>query len=230
MSAHVLVIEDDDQMAERLSLAIGRAGFGVVRVASGRAGLREAYRENPDLVVLDVGLPDLDGWQVLERLRDISEVPVLMLTAPSESYDRAQELSAGAADYLTKPFDNSELLARMDVLLQRHRASEDHSAQIVVDGALRIDLVRRVVLLDRREISVTPIEFRLLVALMRHPGQVLSPAQLLDLAWKDASGMAPDRVKFAVHRLRRKLGWDAENSPLEAVRGFGYRYRDTEST
>lgn len=226
MAARVFVIEDDPGIARLLEALLSRAGYAVERAEEGRAGLRRANELQPDLVVLDVGLPGLDGWQVLDRLRDISDVPVLMLTARAESTDKVRGLRGGADDYLTKPFDNGELLARVEALLRRQRAVPGPVPEdLTSEGGLRIDLVSRAVELNGVEVAVTPIEFRLLVALLRHRGQVLSPVQLLDMAWGDSSGISPERVKFSIHRLRRKLGWDAEDSPIEAVRGFGYRYR-----
>ncbi len=225
MPARVLLIEDDEGIARLLATLLSQAGFEVLRADDGRSGLRKVHEAKPDVVLLDVGLPELDGWEVLERLRDVSEVPVLMLTARAESTDKVRGLRGGADDYLTKPFDNGELVARVEALLRRPRLTEADGEDVVVDGALRIDTVSRSVRLGDREVAMTPIEFRLLNALFRHRGQVLSPEQLLGMAWGDTSGISPDRVKFSVHRLRRKLGWDADGSPIEAVRGFGYRYR-----
>ncbi|HEX4010872.1 MAG TPA: response regulator transcription factor [Solirubrobacteraceae bacterium] len=225
MGARVLVIEDDERISLLLAALLKRAGHAVDRAHEGRGGLRQVHETNPDLVLLDVGLPELDGWDVLDRLRDISEVPVLMLTARNQSIDKVRGLRGGADDYVTKPFDPGELLARVEALLRRRRGADAQPPPVQIDGPLRIDSASRTVHLGDDEIALTPIEFRLLLALFRHRGQILSPEQLLDLAWGDSSGVSPDRVKFSIHRLRRKLGWDAEDSPIEAVRGFGYRYR-----
>jgi DNA-binding response OmpR family regulator len=225
MGARLLLIEDDAGIASLLSMLLSRAGYELALADDGRTGLRRVHQLNPDLVVLDVGLPQLDGWQVLERMRDISDVPVLMLTARGLSTDKVRGLRAGADDYLTKPFDNGELLARVEALLRRRRPPTGPAVTELVDGALSVDAAGRSVRIGDEEVAMTPIEFRLLTSLLRHRGQVLSAEQLLQMAWGDSSGNSPDRVRFSVHRLRRKLGWDAEDSPIEAVRGFGYRYR-----
>src|SRR5256885_7581472 len=121
--SRLLVVEDDADITTALRLLFGSAGYDVVHAGDGRAGLREAYSSHPDLVVLDVGLPEMDGWQVLERLRDVSDVPVLVLTAHGQETDKVRGLRSGADDYLTKPFANAELLARVEALLRRARSA-----------------------------------------------------------------------------------------------------------
>jgi DNA-binding response OmpR family regulator len=221
----VLAIEDDADIRQLLRALLGREGYSVTEAATGRDGLRAFHEFRPDLVILDVGLPDLDGWQVLERIRDMSDAPVLVLTARSSERDKVRGLNSGADDYLTKPFSRVELLARLQAIRRRQGAAPDSHAGFE-DGELRVEYVQQQVLLGGRAITLTPTEYRLLVALVRHAGQVLSPDQLISLAWDDPTGLAPARVKYAVLRLRRKLGWDdTDDSPLETVRGFGYRYR-----
>jgi DNA-binding response OmpR family regulator len=221
----VLAIEDDSDIRQLLRALLGREGYSVTEAATGRDGLRAFHESRPDLVILDVGLPDLDGWQVLERIRDMSDAPVLVLTARSAERDKVRGLNAGADDYLTKPFSRVELLARLQAIRRRQAAAPEATSGFH-DGRLRVEYVQQQVTLGGRSVALTPTEYRLLVALVRHAGQVLSPDQLIELAWDDPSGLAPARVKYAVLRLRRKLGWDdTEDSPLETVRGFGYRYR-----
>jgi len=222
------VIEDDEDIRWALAALLERNGFRVASACDGRDGLRLFHDERPDLVVLDVGLPTMDGWTLLERIRELSEVPVLMLTARHTEADKVRGLRAGADDYLTKPFGNQELLARLEALLRRPRGAtpEPSNGATFCHGEVRIDLGAHLVEVAGRRIELTPIEFRLLETLIRHRGQVLSPEQLLRLAWRDPAAIGPDRVKFAVLRLRRKLGWSAEeSSPIETVRGFGYRLR-----
>ncbi len=231
-TATVLVIEDEADLQLLLETLLTRAGHAVVTAASGRAGLRLLFERHPDAVVLDLGLPDLDGFEVLARVREVSDVPLLVLTARGLEADKVRGLQAGADDYLTKPFGNQELMARVTALLRRSpggsgaRASTGPGPDSTVadDGTVRIDHATRLVTVGSREIQLTPIEFRLLNTFVRHPGQVLTADQLLDHAWGDPTGTGPDRVKFAVLRLRRQLGWTGDG-PIEAVRGFGYRYR-----
>jgi DNA-binding response OmpR family regulator len=224
--SRLLVVEDDPDIALALRLLLTRAGHQVAHAKDGRTGLRDAYSERPELVILDIGLPGMDGWQVLERLRDVSDVPVLLLTAHGQESDKVRGLRGGADDYLTKPFTNAELVARVEALLRRSAGVATWADEVYDDGVLRIDPSARRTYVEGREVRLTPTEFRLLNVLVRHVGAVLSPNQLLAQAWDDPTGIGPERVKFAVLRLRRKLGWtDPDASPIESVRGFGYRYR-----
>ena len=225
MSDIVLLIEDDADIALGVSTVLSRSGFEVRSAAEGRDGLRLFHRERPDIVVLDVGLPEMDGWTVLERIRELSEVPVLMLTSHGREADKVRGLRAGADDYLTKPFGTAEFVARVQALLRRQRPS-DPLPEVFDDGSVQINFASHSVFVAGDPVELTPTEFRLLAALVRHRGQVLSPVKLLDLAWSDPLGIGPDRVKYTVMRLRRKLGADTGGeSAIEAVRGFGYRYR-----
>jgi DNA-binding response OmpR family regulator len=223
----VLVVDDEQDLRTLIRLLLERAGVDVTEAASGREALRRLHQVRPDLVVLDVTMPDLDGWQTLERMRDLSDVPVLMLTARAAELDKVRGLKAGADDYVTKPFGRQELLARVEALLRR-ASGPPEVRESYADGALQIDFASREVVADGADVALTPLEFRLLGAFVRHPNQVLSRDQLLELVWGDAETVAPDQVKLYVGYLRRKLRWDAEQSPLETVRGFGYRYRPSE--
>lgn len=222
--ARVLVIEDDRDIALGIRTVLTRNGFDVANSHDGKQGLRVFHTARPDLVVLDIGLPTLDGWQVLERIRDLSDVPVLILTAHGHETDKVRGLHGGADDYLTKPFGNGELAARVEALLRRPRATGP-PPDVYDDGSLLVRLDSREVSVDGQPIALTPIEYRLLAALVRHPGRTLTPDQLLELAWNDPLGIGPERIKFAIMRLRRKLGqYGGAGVTIEAVRGFGYRY------
>jgi DNA-binding response OmpR family regulator len=221
----ILAIEDDADIRQLLRALLDREGYTVTEATNGRDGLRIFHQARPDLVILDVGLPDLDGWQVLERIRDMSDAPVLVLTARSSEQDKVRGLNAGADDYLTKPFSRVELLARLQAIRRRQVANTTPRAMFD-DGSVQVDFAHQQVSVGGQSVLLTPTEYRLLSALVRHAGQILSADQLIELAWDDPSGLAPARVKYAVLRLRRKLDWDdPDESPLETVRGFGYRYR-----
>ena len=225
MSDLVLLIEDDADIALGVRTVLNRNGFEVRAAAEGRDGLRLFHSERPDIVVLDVGLPEMDGWTVLERIRELSEVPVLMLTSHGRESDKVRGLRAGADDYLTKPFGVAEFVARVQALLRRQRVA-DPLPEVFDDGSVRISFATHDVVVNGAHVELTPTEFRLLTALVRHRGQVLSPVKLLELAWSDPLGIGPDRVKYTVMRLRRKLGAETGgDSAIEAVRGFGYRYK-----
>ena len=224
--ARVLVIEDEPDLRRLLRIVLERGGYEMLEAADGRAGLRVMHDERPDLIILDIGLPLLDGWQVLERVRDVSDVPVLLLTARALEAEKVRALHAGADDYVTKPFGREELVARVHTLLRRARPpADDERAERYDDGVVSVEFATREVAVRGEPVSLTPTEWRLLAALVRHAGQVLSPDQLLEQAWEDPTGVGRDRVKFAVLRLRRKLGFEAHDSQIESVRGFGYRYR-----
>jgi DNA-binding response OmpR family regulator len=227
VSERVLVIEDDADIALGVRTVLGRSGFEVTTATEGPEGLRVFHSERPDIVILDVGLPKMDGWTVLERIRELSEVPVLMLTARGQEADKVRGLRGGADDYLTKPFGIAEFVARVQALLRRQHAI-GQLPEVFDDGYVQVNFVTHGVRVNGAPVELTPTEFRLLTALVRHPGQVLSPVKLLELAWSDPLGIGPDRVKYSVMRLRRKLGSQAGgDSAIEAVRGFGYRYRPT---
>lgn len=223
--SRLLVVEDEPDIAMVLRMLLERAGHEVGHAGDGRQGLRMLHEKRPDLVLLDIGLPVLDGWVVLERIRDVSEVPVLLLTAHGLEADKVRGLRGGADDYLTKPFSSKELLARIEALLRRaDRAGADAVDEVYDDGTLRVDHRARRVYAFGAEVEVNATEYRLLSTFVRHRDAVLSPLQLLRLVWDDESGVGADRVKFAILRLRRKLGWSADDSPIRAARGMGYRY------
>lgn len=224
--SNLLLIEDDPELTEALRVLLAGAGYRVTHSADGRSALRAAYRSRPDLVVLDLSLPEMDGWQVLERLRELSDLPVLVLTGHSHSAAKVRGLRAGADDYLTKPFTNAELLARIEALLRRSGQDRHWRDTPYDDGVVYLDPTEHRVRVHGAEVTLTRTEFRLLHTLVRHAGAVLTPNQLLESAWDDPSGIGASRVKFTMLRLRRKLGWqDPKDSPLQAVRGVGYRYR-----
>ncbi|HXE45662.1 MAG TPA: response regulator transcription factor [Conexibacter sp.] len=224
-SGDVLVVEDEDDVRRLVRVLLERAGHSVAEAANGFEALRRLDEQPPDLVVLDVAMPELDGWQTLERIRDLSDVPVLILTARAGELDKVRGLRGGADDYVTKPFGRQELLARVEALLRRTSGPPEVRAAYE-DGAVRIDYVSREVTVEGRPVRLTPLEFKLLSAFVRHPDETLGRERLLELVWGDVEGFGGDQVKLYVGYLRRKLGWGpSDGGPLETIRGFGYRYR-----
>jgi DNA-binding response OmpR family regulator len=225
-NATVLVVDDDGDIRRLVTTLLEKEGATVYEAGDGRAALREFHARNPDLVVLDVTMPELDGWEVLERIRDLADVPVLMLTAQGQETDRVRGLQAGADDYVVKPFGRQELVARTEALLRRtRRASGDTEQAKYADGYLAIDFGEFRVTVGERDVSLTPLEFKLLTCFIRNARQVLSRDQLLDLVWGGTLGIGAEQVKLYVGYLRRKLDPDSPDSvPINTVRGFGYRY------
>ncbi len=223
--ALILVVDDDAITRELLRSMLERAGHEIREAVDGRAGLRDLYAVAPDLVILDVEMPDLDGWATLERIRDLSDVPVLMLTARQTELERVRGLQGGADDYVVKPFGRQELVARVQALLRR-TAGRAGEQQTYADSLIAIDFAQREVRYRERDVRLTPLEFKLLATFVRNPNQVLSRNQLLELVWGDPLGVSPEQVKLYVGYLRRKLEPAVpRTTPIETVRGFGYRYR-----
>ena len=221
----ILVVDDDPDIRTLLAELLGRAGYETEQAADGRTALRRLYEAPPALVVLDVSMPDMDGYQTLERIRDLSDVPVLMLTARTQELEKVRGLTSGADDYVAKPFGRQELLARVQALLRR-TGGKTEVTEAYSDEFLQVDFAQRRVVAQGREVQLTPLEFRLLSTLVQHPNQVLGRDQLLELVWSDPYAVSGDQVKLYVGYLRKKLAPDdAAATPIETVRGFGYRYR-----
>src|SRR5215471_17021294 len=209
-ASRILVVDDDDDIRGLLRALLERAGHGVIDAPDGRAGLRELYAGSPDLVILDVAMPGLDGWATLERIREVSDIPVLMLTARDAELERVRGLRGGADDYVIKPFGRQELAARVEVLLRRPRSGAERDTY--ADARLSISFAQRAVRYDDREIALTRLEYRLLSAFVGHPNQVLSHEQLRELVWGDTTATSRDEVKLYVGYLRRKLDPDTPGS------------------
>jgi DNA-binding response OmpR family regulator len=220
----ILVVDDDPDIRGLVRELLDRRGFTVTEARDGHEALRAFYAERPDLVVLDVAMPVLDGWKTLERIRELSDVPVVMLTAKADELEKTRGLRAGADDYVTKPFGRQELLARVEGLLRRAKGRVPEQ-ETYSDAFLAIDFAQRTVTAGGEPVDLTPLEFRLLTTFVRHPNQVLTHEQLLELVWGDAHA-AKDQVKLYVGYLRKKLSPDEpEAAPIETRRGFGYSYR-----
>ena len=223
----ILVVDDDADIRRLLRELLERIGHTVDEAEDGKTALRKLFANPPSLVILDVTMPELDGFQTLERIRDLSDVPVLMLTARTQELEKVRGLSAGADDYVAKPFGRQELLARVQALLRRS-GGKSEVIEAYSDTFTQVDYTQRQVKVRGRDVQLTPLEFKLLSAFVQNPNQVLSRDQLLELVWGDPYGVSSDQVKLYVGYLRRKLVPDApQTAPIETVRGFGYRYRRT---
>jgi DNA-binding response OmpR family regulator len=223
--ARILVVDDEADILDLLSELLGESGYEVARASDGREAIRALFHAQPDIVLLDVAMPELDGWQTLERIRDVSDLPVLMLTARAGEDDKVRGLRAGANDYVTKPFSTRELLARIDALL-RARKGSGPPLETYADDFLTVDFADRAVAVEGSRVTLTPLEFKLLSAFVRNANRTLSADELLDLAWDDPDAVKRGSVKLYVSYLRRKLSEAGRaDAPIETVRGFGYRYR-----
>ncbi len=223
MSNTVLVIDDDTTLTGLIAEYLNKAGYHALTAVSGVAGLQAFHEHRPDLVVLDVMMPKMDGWKVCERMREISDVPIIMLTAKGEERDRLHGFRLGVDDYVIKPFSFAELAARIKAILVRGRhVPSDARPQVVICKNLSIDLGEQRVTRDDQPVHLTPTEFRLLAVLAERPGRAFSPSTLLARVWEDEySDM--ENVKRYVHYLRQKLENDPENPELILTeRGFGY--------
>jgi DNA-binding response OmpR family regulator len=225
MTASILVVDDSPTERAIIESKLEHAGYRVFTAESGAIALRTLYAVQPDLVVLDVVMPDYDGWKTLELIRQASDVPVIMLTAQTGDIERVRGLRSGADDYLCKPFNPAELTARIEAVLRRTGAGSSSIRDTYDDGVLAIDIGRAEVKVHGKEVRLTPLEFRLLQALTENVGNVLSSDQLLELAWGDNVTAGHDRVKLYIGYLRKKIELDPTQPRLiENVRGYGYRY------
>ncbi|MBA2505170.1 MAG: response regulator transcription factor [Thermoleophilaceae bacterium] len=223
--SHALVVDDDPVLRNIVVKLLERSGWTVSEAGDGREGLRSLFARRPDVIVLDVNMPEMDGWQALERIRDVSEVPVLMLTARDEEMEKVRGLQGGADDYVTKPFGQQELLARCERLAKRAAAEDGgEGLEPFGDERVTVDPAQRTVTADGEPLALTPVEYRLVSTFARNPGQVLSRDQLLELVWGDSMGSTGAQVKVHVGRLRGKLADAGLGEPIQTVRGFGYRY------
>ena len=220
----ILLIDDSESERAIVSSRLEQHGYVVSSAADGADGLRKLYDLKPSLVLLDVVMPGLDGWQALERIREVSDIPVIMLTSRASELERVRGLRGGADDYIVKPFSAAELVARVEAVLRRTKDVGD-VRQVYDDGEIVIDFAASEVCVRGDVVALTPLEFRLLTTFTDHPGQVLSRDQLLELVWGDSFGRGGDEVKLYVRYLRLKVESDPSAPRLiETVRGFGYRY------
>jgi len=220
----VLVVDDEPQIRRALRTSLEAHGYEVATVGTGEEGVLGVAEMTPDLVLLDLGLPDVDGAEVIERIRAFSEVPIIVVSVREGQHDKVAALDAGADDFVTKPFGMEELLARSRAALRRRRP-EDPTPSVVRFGDLTIDLARRLVTRGDEAVHLTPTEYGLLEALVSNPGKLLSHGWLLRKVWGRGYGTETTYLRTYVRALRRKLGDDASAPALITTEpGVGYRW------
>ena len=224
----ILVVDDEERMARFIRLNLEHDGFQVVEAYRGMQAMQQ-YRDSlPDLVLLDVMMPDIDGFEVLSMLREISNVPVIMLTAKGEEDDRVRGLELGADDYVTKPFSPRELVSRVRAVLRRTDSSSNDSPDVVeVDDHLKLDFSKREIWLDGELVKLRPTEYRLLYHLVKNAGWVLTYDQILSRVWGYEYRDEPHYVRLYINYLRQKIENDPSNPKyILTERGVGYRFVD----
>jgi two-component system KDP operon response regulator KdpE len=225
MSDKILVIDDEETTVQLITLLLERREFEVIKAYSAEDGLRKAYRHQPDLVLLDIMMPDMDGWEVCRRLRDMSDVPIIFLTARSEGKDVVHGLEIGADDYIVKPYDNEELVARIKAHLRRSPKPNMSEELVFNGGEFRINFMNREVRVRNELKHLTPKEFNLLGVLVRNAGRVVPRNELVTEAWGEEYADAIDSLKLYIHYLRQKLEADPERPEyILTSRGVGYRF------
>jgi len=221
--ATILVIDDEPQIRKFLRISLVSQGYNVLEAATGADGLSQAALKQPDMLVLDLGLPDMDGQQVLREFREWSNVPVLVLSVRASEVQKVQALDAGANDYVTKPFGIQEFLARVRALLRQAPAGETQAAAVEL-GPLVVDLAFRRVLLDGEEVALTRKEYAVLAQLARHPGRVITQQQLLKDIWGPTHIENSHYLRIVIGHLRQKLADDPTHPRFIATEaGVGYR-------
>jgi DNA-binding response OmpR family regulator len=228
MEGTILIAEDDKKTANLISLYLDREGFQTIRAFDGKQALDSAMQNEPTFVILDLMLPVLDGLEVCRRIRQFSDVPILMLTARGEEIDRVSGLNLGADDYVVKPFSPRELVARVKAILRRGRMESPQEKKLLSHGDLVLDIAKHTLTLSGHPISLTPHEFRLLQALMAAPGKVFARQDLLGYLYPRHEAIVVDRVvDVHIGNLRQKIEKNPANPRyIETVRGIGYRFAE----
>jgi two-component system, OmpR family, KDP operon response regulator KdpE len=224
----ILLIEDDAQIRRFLRASLVTQGYELIEAETGREGLAAAASRVPDIVLLDLGLPDMEGLEVIKQLRAWSGVPIIVLSARGQERDKVANLDAGADDYLTKPFGVGELLARMRVALRKFLSTEESQPEPAYSlGKIKVDFERRLVFRGQEEVHLTPIEYKLLAVLIRHRGKVVTHRQLLEEVWGRSYTEQNPYLRIFILNLRRKLEADPTRPQfLLTEPGVGYRLRE----
>lgn len=227
MSEKILIIDDEETTVQLIAILLERRGYNTIKAHSADEGLRLAYRHQPDLVLLDIMMPDMDGWEVCKRLRDMSDVPIVFLTARDDTTDVVRGLEMGADDYVVKPYNNEELVARVRAHLRRSPRPNVSEELAFNNGEFRINFMNREVRVRDEVKHLTPKEFNLLGILVRNAGRVVPRNELVTQAWGDEYGDAIDSLKLYIHYLRQKIEVNPTRPDyIVTSRGVGYRFVD----
>ncbi len=224
MAVKILVVDDDTNICELLRLYLEKDGFETIVVHDGEAALEEANKQNPDMILLDIMLPKLDGWQVCREIRKTSSVPIIMLTAKGETFDKVLGLELGADDYVVKPFDAKEVVARVKAVLRRSNPEDNGGVKEVRYDKLIINLTNYELIVDGKQIDTPPKELELIYHLASNPNRVYTRDQLLDEVWGFDYYGDSRTVDVHVKRLREKLEGVSPNWSLKTVWGVGYKF------
>ena len=222
----ILIIEDEPEIRKFLRVTLEQQGYGVAEAITGSEGLKRITTYPPELVILDLGLPDMDGSEIISTVRGWSKLPIIVLSARDRELDKVTALEAGADDYLSKPFGTNELLARIKVAL-RHASTNPNKEEVIFEYAgLKVDLAKRLVVVNEQEIHLTPIEYKLLAMLVKHAGKVVTHKQLLSEVWGKNASTQSHYLRLHTQHLREKLGDDATKPKyILTEAGVGYRLR-----
>lgn len=224
----ILVVDDEPRMVQFITMNLELEGFRVISASDGYQALEKVTKELPDLIVLDIMMPDMDGFETLKRIREISAVPVIFLSVKGEEFDRVRGLDLGADDYITKPFSPRELVSRIKAVLRRTAAkAPTPEAEIVVDDELRINFDQRKVIVRGQEVRLRPTEFRLLYQLVTNAGRLLTHETLLSRVWGPEYRDEDHYVRLYITYLRQKIEKDPKNPQyILSERGLGYRFKE----
>lgn len=229
---NILICDDDRDIVNALKIYLSGAGYNPVTAYSGAEALRILKEQDIQLILMDIMMPELDGISATQRLREEYNIPVIMITAKSEDNDKILGLNAGADDYVTKPFNPMEVLARVNSQLRRYTTlggkPEEKGAHLLTVGPISLDPLQHKVLLDDKPVNLTPLEFSILELLMKHPGQVFSTSQIYEQVWNESMYGSADTVAVHIRHLREKLEINpGEPRYLKVVWGIGYKIEDT---
>lgn len=227
MAATILVVDDEPDILRLVTMTLSMKGYQCVPSPTGEDALKVFFTRRPDMAIVDIDLPAMDGIELCTRMREMSDIPVIFLSAMGSETDRVRGLKAGGDDYIVKPFATDELVARVEAVLRRAAMpASGRNDDTYVDSQVTIDHRAHIVAVRGKEVTLSPLEYRLLTALVRHSGQVLSHHQLLDMAWgPNATETSPDSVRLYISYLRAKIEEHPRRPMLiETVREFGYRY------